>query len=161
MFTGLDPDVLEGRAPGEGVQADAMTRTPEPGGNRGPLPGVPSRMRSTLVVAALCGVLTVAACGHGPVVETPAPPAGWRQAPQPPLSPRADALGLWTGREALLVGGTDEPPCPPAASCRKSVESALQCRTVVGHAVSDGAEATEVINIRKYRGRCRPRRKQD
>ncbi|MFD0599823.1 hypothetical protein ACFQZ4_52070 [Catellatospora coxensis] len=41
---------------------------------------------------------------------------GWRELPGSPLSPRALALGLWTGQEALLVGGIDE-PCPPGADC--------------------------------------------
>ncbi|RKR92527.1 hypothetical protein BDK92_6968 [Micromonospora pisi] len=43
--------------------------------------------------------------------------AGWHGITGAPLSPRTGALGLWTGREVLLVGGSDEPVCPPNADC--------------------------------------------
>jgi hypothetical protein len=33
------------------------------------------------------------------------------------MRPREAALGLWTGREVLLIGGSDETPCPPNADC--------------------------------------------
>ncbi len=71
-------------------------------------------MRST-VAAALCGVLLVAGCGPADAPE--AESTGWRAAADSPLSPREQALGLWTGREVLLIGGSDAPPCPPNASC--------------------------------------------
>jgi hypothetical protein len=58
-----------------------------------------------------CAVLTALAC-------TPArPAAAWREIPGSPLTPREATLGLWTGREVLLIGGSDEPACPPTASC--------------------------------------------
>jgi hypothetical protein len=34
-----------------------------------------------------------------------------------PLNPRQLAVGLWTGREVLLIGGSDAPVCPPMADC--------------------------------------------
>jgi hypothetical protein len=37
--------------------------------------------------------------------------------PGVPLSPREQALGLWTGSEVLLLGGSDATPCPPGADC--------------------------------------------
>ncbi|WP_249999053.1 hypothetical protein [Actinoplanes sp. M2I2] len=43
--------------------------------------------------------------------------AGWREVPGGPLGPREQTLALWTGREVLLVGGSDAPPCPPNADC--------------------------------------------
>lgn len=61
----------------------------------------------------------MAACGAG----EPAPPdpanasAAWQAVHAGPLSPREGALGLWTGREVLLIGGSDARPCPPGASC--------------------------------------------
>lgn len=63
--------------------------------------------------------LFMAACGAG---ESAAPDtargsAAWQVLPAGPLSPREGALGLWTGQEVLLVGGSDAPPCPPNASC--------------------------------------------
>jgi hypothetical protein len=75
-----------------------------------------------LVAAALCGVLPVAGCGPAgtPVTETWEGPAGWREVLGSPLSPREAALGLWTGHEVLLIGGTDSRPCPPNASCAES-----------------------------------------
>jgi len=42
----------------------------------------------------------------------------WRKAPDSPLSPREHAFGIWTGRESLVIAGSDGPPCPPGASCR-------------------------------------------
>ncbi|MCY1137094.1 hypothetical protein OWR29_03725 [Actinoplanes sp. Pm04-4] len=71
----------------------------------------------TAVAAVACGVLALAGCAQ------PAEPAaeeaaeGWQQVAAGPLSPREQALGLWTGREVLLIGGSDAPPCPPNASC--------------------------------------------
>jgi hypothetical protein len=41
----------------------------------------------------------------------------WQAVPPGPLSPREGALGLWTGSEVLLIGGSDARPCPPNASC--------------------------------------------
>jgi hypothetical protein len=71
------------------------------------------------MAAAFCGVLAMAACEPRPVIETwpELPDTGWREVRDPPLSPRQAALGLWTGREVLLVGGSDASPCPPSASC--------------------------------------------
>lgn len=42
---------------------------------------------------------------------------GWRSLPAPPLGPREIAAGLWTGREVIVAGGSDTPPCPPSAGC--------------------------------------------
>ncbi len=51
----------------------------------------------------------------------PARPAGmargWRALPAPPLAPREQAAGVWTGREAIIAGGSDTRPCPPNAGC--------------------------------------------
>lgn len=75
--------------------------------------------RVVLVALGFCGVLGAAACGPEPVVETwpQSPRTDWWQVPPTPLSPRTAALGLWTGREVLLIGGSDAPACPPSASC--------------------------------------------
>jgi hypothetical protein len=43
--------------------------------------------------------------------------AGWERLPAPPLEPRENATGIWTGTEALIVGGSAGPPCPPNAEC--------------------------------------------
>jgi hypothetical protein len=37
----------------------------------------------------------------------------WERAPTPPLSAREDALGVWTGREAIVFGGDGPPFYPP------------------------------------------------
>ncbi|GAA2383083.1 hypothetical protein Cme02nite_64050 [Catellatospora methionotrophica] len=73
-------------------------------------------MRRT--VTAFAALLVLASCSAQPSpVEPPsAAVPGWRELPGSPLSPRAMALGLWTGREALLIGGADQ-PCPPGADC--------------------------------------------
>lgn len=67
---------------------------------------------------ALAAVLALASCSAqpAPVDAAPGAGAGWRELPGSPLSPRVMALGLWTGSEALLIGGGDE-PCPPGADC--------------------------------------------
>jgi hypothetical protein len=68
---------------------------------------------------ALLIVLAATACG----ATDPAPSAGggsgdgWRELAGSPLSPRHAALGLWTGTEALIVGGADDAICPPNADC--------------------------------------------
>lgn len=40
----------------------------------------------------------------------------WRELPAAPLSPRAYAQTVWTGKEVLVIGG-DPQPCPPNADC--------------------------------------------
>src|SRR5688572_3445001 len=72
-----------------------------------------------LTLSAASAALLLAACGSG---ETAAPDgprdsSTWQAVPASPLSPRTGALGLWTGDEVLLVGGSDAAPCPPSASC--------------------------------------------
>ena len=57
-----------------------------------------------------------AGCGLGGS-ETNDAAGSWRKAPASPLSPREQALGVWTGREVLVIGGSDAPPCPSGASC--------------------------------------------
>lgn len=42
----------------------------------------------------------------------------WEAVPPGPLTPREAATGFWTGKEVVLVGGSDATPCPPNASCR-------------------------------------------
>lgn len=43
--------------------------------------------------------------------------AGWELLPTSPLTPRASALGVWTGSEVLVIGGEPEAWCPPKADC--------------------------------------------
>jgi hypothetical protein len=58
--------------------------------------------------------------GTGHVAIGPSGGQGsWRRLPTPPLSPRADALAVWTGKEVVVVGG-DTHPCPPNADCLAS-----------------------------------------
>jgi hypothetical protein len=68
-----------------------------------------ARLPALLVAAAL----GVAACGDG----EPLGAAGWERVDGVPLSPREGALGVRIGAEALLIGGSDAPPCPPTADC--------------------------------------------
>jgi hypothetical protein len=78
---------------------------------------------ATVVVVA--AGLASAGCGSGGADATEA--AGvWRKAPAAPLSPREYAVGAWTGREALVIGGSDTPPCPPGASCRPAARPPLK-----------------------------------
>jgi hypothetical protein len=75
-----------------------------------------------LVALAMGGVMAAAACGRAgpPVTGTSTETAAsrsWREIPGSPLVPREAALGLWTGREVLLIGGSDASRCPPGADC--------------------------------------------
>ncbi|MBW6435036.1 hypothetical protein KZ829_14940 [Actinoplanes hulinensis] len=76
-----------------------------------------------VVMVGLCGVLVGCAGNAEPVAPEAVEPkaaegkAGWTALPKSPLSPREAVLGLWTGREVLLIGGSDASPCPPSASC--------------------------------------------
>jgi hypothetical protein len=70
-----------------------------------------------LVTVAL---LLTAACGTS---APPGPPevgtgAGtWRELPAAPLAPRQGPVAVWTGAEALFLGGDPSAPCPPGADC--------------------------------------------
>jgi hypothetical protein len=72
-----------------------------------------------VAVSVAAGALLVTACGasDSAAPDSEKQPAAWQAVPPGPLSPREGALGLWTGREVLLVGGSDAPPCPPSAEC--------------------------------------------
>lgn len=43
--------------------------------------------------------------------------SGWTRIADSPLSPRDGEVAVWTGTEMLVIGGTDQPPCPPLADC--------------------------------------------
>ncbi|MFK3985202.1 hypothetical protein ACI2K4_33115 [Micromonospora sp. NPDC050397] len=76
-------------------------------------------MRRVRITPVLCALLVLAGCAPGTASRT-LPAVGelaWREIAGSPLAPRQGALGLWTGREVLLIGGSDEPPCPPNADC--------------------------------------------
>ncbi len=82
------------------------------------------RMRVRRRVAVGVAALAVAAVGFAgtlalgsPNAEGPSAPTGqWRELPTPPLSPRADAVSVWAGREVIVLGGVTD-PCPPSADC--------------------------------------------
>ena len=80
----------------------------------------PVRWRASSVVAFVV-LLLASACADPPGGVGPLPIAAsettWTAAPDGPLTPREGTLGLWTGREVLLIGGTSGPPCPPGAGC--------------------------------------------
>jgi hypothetical protein len=73
------------------------------------------RLTAVVLLVAAAGVAwVVTGAGRSKTAEAA---GSWRKAPPAPLSPREHAVGAWTGREALIVGGSDAPPCPPGASC--------------------------------------------
>jgi hypothetical protein len=77
-----------------------------------------TRRGAVLATIGLLIALGISACGSGATGSRPAAvPANWKALPRPPLSPRENALGLWTGNEVLLIGGSDTEPCAPTASC--------------------------------------------
>jgi hypothetical protein len=79
-----------------------------------------TKRRLTAGVAAVAVVAVAAAgslLGTGRLSIGPADGHGsWRELRTPPLSPRAYALSVWTGREVVVLGGSPD-PCPPSADC--------------------------------------------
>ena len=71
---------------------------------------------SRALLAAFAAVALAVACARG-AAGAPLPAGGWQAVPDGPLSARESALGLWTGSEVLVLGGSDSDPCPPNASC--------------------------------------------
>jgi hypothetical protein len=70
-----------------------------------------------LASAGLLIAVVVCGCGRATTNSEPAVSMAWETLPPAPLSPRENAIGLWTGEEVLLIGGSDAAPCPPTASC--------------------------------------------
>ena len=81
-----------------------------------------SRRRSALLLGALLVVLALAT-GCGGTGKSADPErvgeagSAWQEVAPGPLSPRFSAVGVWTGREVLIIGGDKGQPCPPPASC--------------------------------------------
>lgn len=73
-------------------------------------------------------VLLIASTGASALALSGGPAASghWELLPEPPLSPREHAVGAWTGREVVLVGGSDAPACPPNASCAPATTPPLR-----------------------------------
>jgi hypothetical protein len=85
--------------------------------------------RIAVAMVLLVAALALVACGgSGGTASSPrADPAGaWERLPEAPLGPREDALGLWTGEEALVLGGSAARPCPPTADCDAPSEPPLR-----------------------------------
>ncbi len=84
--------------------------------------GARMRVRRRLAVGAAAAVVVAVAAGgslvgSGRVSIGPSGTRGeWRELPAPPLSPRAYALSVWTGREVVVLGGEAD-PCSPSADC--------------------------------------------
>jgi len=47
----------------------------------------------------------------------PAPATSWTRLPDAPISPRTGGLAVWTGTEAIFLGGEVDNICPPSADC--------------------------------------------
>jgi hypothetical protein len=91
--------------------------------------GAARRTRYVAPIAAaivtLVAALALGACGGGDRAASDAS-GTWERLPDPPLSPRENALGLWTGEETLVLGGSDADPCPPTADCEAPSEPPLR-----------------------------------
>lgn len=70
------------------------------------------------VLAVLAVTMFVAGCGAATErrAESDGRAEAWERVPDGPLSPRSQAVVVWTGHEVLVVGGEDR-PCPPNADC--------------------------------------------
>jgi hypothetical protein len=71
-------------------------------------------LRRPALVAQGVLVLVAAGCGFGGSGEIKSE-GSWQRLPDPPLSPRELAAGVWTGSDALIIGGSDARPTPPGA----------------------------------------------
>ena len=93
------------------------------------------RMRVRRRVAVGVAAVAVAAAGVAGTLgagslrsDGPSGTSGhWRELPAPPLSPRANAQSVWSGREVIVLGGETR-PCPPGADC-----------AIVSEGLGDGA----------------------
>ena len=83
------------------------------------------RLEHAVVSLIAAAALSSAGCVIGGA-NTGDAAGSWRKAPAAPLSPRERALGIWTGREALVIGGSDAPPCPSGASCGRQARPPLR-----------------------------------
>jgi hypothetical protein len=96
----------------------------------------------------------------------------WERLPEPPLSARVAGLALWTGDEALMLGGSDADPCPPNASCVAPSEPPLRDGAAfdserrtwkkispapVGFSFADGVLVGETAYLLTHGERGRPR----
>lgn len=110
-------DEAIGDAPAPGFTLDhIIAQQRQAAGRRRLLAG---GLAAVAVLAISVGAVGVARSGAGPASPVPTAAtagSGWRELPGSPLSPRVQALGLWTGHEALIIGGSDD-PCPPNADC--------------------------------------------
>ncbi len=70
-----------------------------------------------VLLAAGCG--ETAAPGTG---STPGDEGEWRPVADSPLTPREAPLTVTVGERILVIGGSDDPPCPPNADCVASSE---------------------------------------
>ncbi len=93
--------------------------------------GAAMRVRRRVAVGVVAAVVAAVAVA-GSVVATglradePAGRVGqWHELPTAPLSPRASAIVVWTGREVLVVGGATR-VCPPNADCASDPAASLR-----------------------------------
>jgi hypothetical protein len=108
------------------------------------------RTRRTVAAIGLTGAMVVAIAVASSWLSSiressqPASPIGqWHTLPAPPLSPRSNALGLWTGHEVLYIGG-DTQPCAPVVSCDAQVVNPAGPGTE--HATRTGAAYNPTTN---------------
>lgn len=60
---------------------------------------------------------TLSDSDEGPAFEGSQADSGWTRIAESPLSPRDGEVAVWSGSEMIVVGGSDQPPCPPNADC--------------------------------------------
>jgi hypothetical protein len=104
-----------------------------PGGDPAAARAAGRRMRVRRRVAVGGAALALVAAGAVGALVSGSPraagptgvPGQWRELPTPPLSPRAGAAMVWTGREVVVLGGTTA-VCPPTADCGPMPDAALR-----------------------------------
>lgn len=107
------------------AQQPAARRFAEPSPRRGRwLPGVAA---AVVVVLALAAALVGSQLHDRGPTDTPATsPGGWEAMPPGPLSPRLRPIVVSWGNAVVVVGGRQEDPCPPNASCPRDPRESLR-----------------------------------
>jgi hypothetical protein len=86
------------------------------------------RQRRWTTGLAAAAALAVVATGVGLALRSgedeqldPAPSMGsWTRLPDAPISPRTGGIAVWTGTEAIFLGGEIDHLCPPTADCKEA-----------------------------------------
>jgi len=77
-------------------------------------------LAATAVLSVVATGVALARTGEGDDGRLdPAPATSWTPLPDAPISPRTGGIAVWTGTEAIFLGGEIDNICPRTASCKE------------------------------------------